>query len=229
MALPLPAPAVSVDARTQATRERPITVLLADDHDQMRRDLCLLLEREEVLEVIAHSADLSTLERHLRERLPRVLVLELAAYGGSSIGHIRRLRRAAPGTRIVVLSTDDDPIFARHALEAGASGFVLKDMADAELPEAIVHAARGSEYVSPRLRAQLQTLGRSSVADTLTARETEVLRLIALGHTSVEIAGKLQLSPRTVETHRAHIYRKLGFTTRAQAVRYALGRGLLSA
>jgi two-component system response regulator NreC len=194
----------------------------------MRRSLRQLLESEEALDVIAEETDLTAVERNLERHSPRVLVLDLGMYAGSSIGAIRRLRKAAPDTRIVVLTMDDDPIFARHALDAGASAFVLKEMADADLPEAIVQAARGGEYVSPRVRARLQGLNGAVTADSLTTRETEVLRLIALGHTSVEIAGMLRLSPRTVETHRARIYRKLGLSTRAQVVQYALGRDLLS-
>jgi two-component system, NarL family, response regulator NreC len=207
---------------------QPIRVVLADDHAQMRRSLRQLLQREDVLEVIAEETDLAAVQRVLDRHRPRVLVLDLGMYGGSSIGAIRRLRKAAPGTRIVLLTMDDDPVFAQLALDAGASGFVLKEMADADLPEAIVRAARGATYVSPRARARLHA--RSAVrGDSLTSRETEVLRLIALGHTSVEIAAMLRLSPRTVETHRARIYRKLGLSTRAQVVQYALGRDLLGA
>ncbi len=207
--------------------KQPIRVVLADGHAAMRRNLRLLLDNEDGLEVIAEATDLSTVVRHVHGQLPHVLVLNLRMLGGSSIETIRRLRRQAPDTQIVVLTMDDNPAFARGALDAGAIGFVLKEMADSDLPEAIRNAAHGDEYVSPRLSARLGSLGRPSTEEDLTPRETEVLRLIALGHTSVEIARKLELSPRTVETHRARIHQKLGFTTRAELVRYALGRGLL--
>jgi two-component system response regulator NreC len=121
----------------------------------------------------------------------------------------------------------DSPVFAQRAFAAGAVGFVTKDLADDELPQAVRAAARGEEYVSPRVATRLETLHRSLTEDKLTPREVEVLRLIALGHTSVETARKLHLSPRTVETHRAHIHSKLGLATRAELVRYALRRGLL--
>ena len=116
---------------------------------------------------------------------------------------------------------------AQRALAAGALGFVVKDLADEELAPAIRQAAGGAQYVSHRVASRLGVLDRALVEDKLSAREVEVLRLIALGHTSVEIARQLHLSPRTVETHRARIHRKLGLTTRAELVRYALGRGLL--
>jgi two-component system response regulator NreC len=146
---------------------------------------------------------------------------------GSSIETIGKLRERVPDTQIVVLTMDDSPVFAQRAIAAGALGFVLKDLADGDLPQAVRAAARDEEYVSPRVAARLDALQRSLTEDRLTAREVEVLRLIALGHTSVEIARKLHLSPRTVETHRARIHGKLGLATRAELVRYALGRGLL--
>lgn len=104
---------------------------------------------------------------------------------------------------------------------------MTNDRADSELPQALRAAACGEQYVSPQVAARLEALHRSLTQNALTPREVEVLRLIALGHTSVEIARKLHLSPRTVETHRAHIHKKLGLATRAQLVGYALRRGLL--
>jgi two-component system, NarL family, response regulator NreC len=129
--------------------------------------------------------------------------------------------------QIVVLTMEDNPMFAQRAFVAGVLGFVAKDLADGELPQAVRAAARGEEYVSPRVAARLNSLHRSLTENRLTSREVEVLRLIALGHTSIEIARKLHLSPRTIETHRAHIHSKLGLATRAELVRYALRRGLL--
>lgn len=205
----------------------PIRVIIADDHTAVRRNLRLLLEGEDGVEVIAEAGDLSTVMRHVPAHVPHVLVLDLRMPNGSSIEAIRRLRSQVPDTEIVVLTMEESPAFAHQALDAGAIGFVLKDQADSELPVAVRRAARGEEFVSPRVAAGLEALRKAVDGDGLSPRETEVLRLIALGHTSAEIAGKLHLSRRTVETHRAHIYRKLGLTTRAQLVRYALGRHLL--
>jgi two-component system response regulator NreC len=146
---------------------------------------------------------------------------------GSGIATIRRLRAQVPDTEIVVLTMEESPAFAQQALDAGAVGFVVKDHADHELPLAVRQALRGDEYVSPRLATRLDALRAAGRGNGLSPRETEVLRLIALGHTSAEIADKLSLSRRTVETHRARIHHKLGLETRAQPVRYALGRNLI--
>src|SRR5918912_822136 len=122
----------------------------------------------------------------------------------------------------------DHPAFAREALQAGALGFVLKEAAEAELLQAIRSAASGDTYLNPRLGARIavQPSTPDGPPDDLSERELEVLRMIALGHTNAEIGEQLFLSVRTVETHRAHIQQKLGRTSRAELVRYALGCGL---
>jgi two-component system, NarL family, response regulator NreC len=217
------------DTRVTPTARSPIRVVLADDHDLMRRSLRLLLEGEEGVEVIAETGDLASAVRHVHGHQPHVLVLDLGMPGRSGTATIRELREQAPDTHVVVLTMNDSPIFARRALTAGALGFVLKDCADSELPEAVRTVVRGEQYVSPRVAARLDVLQRSLAGDQLTPRETEVLRLIALGHTSAEIARQLDISPRTVESHRAGIHAKLGLVTRAELVRYALGHGLLRA
>ncbi len=213
----------------RASTGGPIQVVLADDHERMRRSLRLLLDEESEVEVAAEAEDLTAVARHVQEHEPRVLVLDLRIPGGSGIETIGRLRERAPETQIVVMTMQDDAAFVQRALAAGALGFVVKDRAAEELPSAIRAAARGEEFVSPPLAARLEVLHRALTDDALTPREVEVLRLIALGHTSVEIARKLRLSPRTIETHRAHIHAKLELTTRAELVRYALRRGLLRA
>ncbi len=219
---------VADDLQTASTGG-PIQVVLADDHERMRRSLRLLLDEESGVEVIAEAEDLAAVARYVYGHGPHVLVLDLNMPGGSSLETIGRLRERAPDTQIVVMTMQEDAMFAQRALAAGAVGFVVKDRASEELPSAIGAAARGEEYVSPLLAARLEALHRSLTDDALTAREVEVLRLIALGHTSVEIARKLRLSPRTIETHRAHIHSKLELSTRAELVRYALRRGLLRA
>jgi two-component system response regulator NreC len=212
---------------TPTAGEQTIRVVLADDHALMRRTLRLLLEGEQDVEVIAEASDLASLVRHVDGHQPQVLVLDLGMPDGSSSEAIRQLRERAPQMQIVIVTMEENPVFAQRALAAGAIGFVLKDLADEELPEAVRLAARGEQFLSPRLALPLDNMHRAVAEDRLTVREVEVLRLIALGHTSVEIARKLHLSPRTVETHRAHIHRKLGLATRAELVAYALRRGLL--
>jgi two-component system response regulator NreC len=156
-------------------------------------------------------------------------VLDLNMHGESGLEAIPRLRADAPGTAIVVLTMQDDPGFARRALQTGALGFVLKEAADEELLGAIHLAAAGDTYLNPRLGARLasQPSQPSGPPDDLSEREVEVLSLIALGHTNTEIAQQLFLSTRTVETHRAHIQQKLRRTSRADLVRYALQHGLV--
>ncbi len=212
-----------------AAHNTPIRVVLADDHALMRHSLRMLLDGEEGVTVIAEADDMAGVTRHVIGQEPHVLVLDLNMPGGSSIEAISRLRERAPDTKIVVMTMHEDPAFAQRAFAAGALAFVAKELADEELPAAVRAAARGEEFVSPRIAARLDALHRALTEDALSAREVEVLRLIALGHTSVEIARKLHLSPRTVESHRANIHRKLGLATRAELVRYALRRGLLGA
>lgn len=218
------------DATDTGSWPRPrsrIKVILADDHARVRRNLRLLLDGEEGFEVIAEATDLSSVTRHVHAHLPHVLVLDLRMPNGSSVQTIRRLRSDVPGTEIVVLTMEESPAFAQQVIDAGAIGFVLKDRADDELVTAVRRAADGDEYISPRVTVGLEALRKAVTGDGLSIRETEVLRLIALGHTSAEIAAKLHLSRRTVETHRARVHRKLRLDTRAQLVSYALGRHLI--
>jgi two-component system, NarL family, response regulator NreC len=200
-----------------------ITIVLADDHQVVRAGLRMLLQAEEEFEVVAEAGDVATTERRVAAYRPRVLILDLNMPGGSSLPAIPRLREAAPETQIVVLTMQNDPTFAREALRAGAIGYVLKEAADSELVRAVRLAADGRTYLSPELGARLAAEPPASDGppDDLSGRELEVLRLIALGHTNSEIASRLYLSVRTVESHRAHIQQKTGRTTRAALVAYA--------
>jgi two-component system response regulator NreC len=134
-----------------APGERAIRVVLADDHAQMRRSLRRVLDGEDGVKVIAEAGDLPTVMRHVRGHRPNVLVLDLRMPDGSSIDAIRSLREQVPSTEIVVVTMEGNPAFAQQALDADAIGFVLKDTADAELPEAVRRAARREPYVSPRV------------------------------------------------------------------------------
>ena len=199
------------------------TVVIADDHTVVRQGLRLLIDNEPGMQVIAEAGTVPDAERMARAHRPTVLVLDLNMPGGSSLEAIPRLREHVA---VVVLTMQDDPAFARQALQAGALGFVLKEAADEELLEAIRLAAAGDTYLNPRLGAKLAA-APPAAEDPLTTRERDVLKLIALGHTNTEIAEQLFLSTRTVETHRSHIQRKRSLTTRAELVRYALDTGLL--
>jgi two-component system, NarL family, response regulator NreC len=205
-----------------------IRIVLADDHAAMRQSLRLLLEGEADIQVIAETDSVQSVIDHVRARRPDVLVLDGGMpNGGSGIETLNRLQREARDTNIVVLTMNDDPAFAKRALDSGAVGLVLKEMADSDLPAAVRDASRGRRYVSPQIAMKLSNGKAGADGDKLTPREREVLRLIALGHTSVEVARKLGLSPRTIETHRARIHRKLGLQTRAELVHYALRHELL--
>jgi two-component system response regulator NreC len=203
-----------------------IRIVLADDHEVVRSGLRLVLEAEPDLEVVAEASDLDGARRYVRGHHPAVLVLDLNMPGGSSLEAIPAIREECPDTQIVVLTMQQEPAFAREALSGGAVGYVLKEAAGEELVEAVRRAAIGESYLNPRLGARLAAQPVTE-SDDLSEREVEVLRLIALGHTNAEIAERLYLSVRTVETHRAHIQQKLRRSTRAELVGYALERGLV--
>ena len=162
----------------------------------------------------------------MRGHKPDVLILDLNMPGRPSLEAIPEMREASPETKIVVLTMQKEPAFARQALQLGVLGYVLKEAADDELVQAVRRASAGETYLQPALGAKLASEPESTTSD-LSERETDVLRLIALGHTNAEIAGKLYISVRTVETHRAHIQQKLGVSSRAELVQSALSRGLV--
>jgi two-component system, NarL family, response regulator NreC len=206
-----------------------VTVVIADDHAVVRKGLRMLVDSEPDLRVVAEAGTVPDALRMARAHRPAVLVLDLNMPGGSSLQEIPTILEQAPTTAIVVLTMQNDPSFARQALQSGARGFVLKESADDELLEAIRLAAAGDTYLNPRLGARLaaQPSEPAGPPDDLSERELEVLRLIALGHTNAEIAGQLYLSVRTVESHRSHIQQKTRRSSRAELVRYALQHGLV--
>ena len=211
----------------RAVGKSPINVVLADDQCNVRRNLRLSLESEKDLVVVAVVDDPFTAMRRVNDQVPDVLLLDLRTPNGSSVSVIRRLRAQVPETQIVVMTTEQSPVFARQALAAGATGYVHADDAHSELPGAIRRASHREEYISPRVVAALDGLRRTVDRDSLSPRETDVLRLVALGFTNSEIADELHLSRRTVETHRSQIQRKLGLSKRWQLVRYALDHSLI--
>ena len=213
-----------------AMADDDISVVIADDHGVVRGGLRLLLHHEEGISVIGEAEDVPGALRLIERRLPRVLVLDLNMPGPSSIDAIPDIKRQWPGTQVVVLTMQADPAYARAALQAGADAYVLKEAAERELVDAVRAVAAGETYLNPALGARIaRAPAQAEAPDDLSERELEVLRMIALGHTNAEIGEQLFLSVRTVETHRSHIQRKLGRTSRAELVRYALDRGLLTA
>ena len=209
-----------------------IRVLLCDDHALMRSGLHKLLECEPHLEVVGEAANAEEAIERSRADGPDVLLLDVVMPGRSGIDALPDILGAAPETKVLMLSMQDDPAYVRQSFAAGASGYVLKDAADTELVEAIHTVAGGRRYVHPllgaRLAAAAATAGTQKTRDPLSEREHQVLRLLALGHTNQEIAKQMFLSIRTAETHRARIVQKLGLRTRAEIVRYAFNSGELN-
>jgi two-component system response regulator NreC len=208
--------------------DQPLRVVLADDHAVVRSGLKLLLAQAG-MEVVAEAGDVESALRYVLGHKPDVLVLDLNMPGEPSLPAIPRFLEISPNTHVVVLTMQQEPEFAREALRGGATGYVLKEAADAELVQAIEAARDGRTYVNPSLGARLaaEPPKPTGPPDGLSDREAEILRLIALGHTNAEIAKQLYLSVRTVETHRAHIQQKTRRTSRAELVRYALDHGLV--
>jgi two-component system, NarL family, response regulator NreC len=208
-----------------------IRTAIVDDHAVVRSGLRLVLESEEDIEVVAEAADARNAVFEARAHHPDVILLDVVMPGRSGIEAIPDLLQESPESKVLVLSMQDDPAYVREAFGAGASGYVLKEAADAEVVAAVREVAGGRRYVHPALGARLVAAEAEerdrAEADPLSEREHEILRLLALGHTNQEIAGQLYLSVRTVETHRAHIMQKLRIQTRAELVRYALEQGML--
>ena len=208
-----------------------VRVLIVDDHAVVRSGLRLLLDAEPDIEVVGEAGDVREAVLEARSSQPDVVLMDVVMPGSSGIEGIPLVTKEAPEASVLLLSMQDDPRYVREAFAAGASGYVLKEAADAEVVAAVREVAAGRRYVHPALGARLATAEAEerarADADPLSDREREVLRLLALGHTNQEIAKMLYISVRTAETHRAHIMQKLRLTSRAELVRYALENGLL--
>jgi len=208
------------------TDEAPTTIVIADDHEIVREGIRMVLEAEPDMEVVAEIGDAEAARRRVSGLKPNILVLDLNMPGPPSLPAIEEILDASPETAIVVLTMQDQPAFAREAFRLGAKGFVVKHSAGAELVRAIRDVLAGGTYVNPQLGAKLASEPEGPPGD-LTPREAEVLGLIADGYTNPEIAERLVLSVRTVETHRANIQRKTGVATRAELIAYAIEHGIV--
>lgn len=211
---------------------RNATAMLVDDHAVVRAGIRLLLESQPGVAVVAEASSAEEALEISLDRDPDVIVTDLSMEGLRGAAVVDAFAERFPKARILVLSMVDSPTDIRRAIDAGASGYMLKGAAAAELPDAIARILNGERYVQPALGAMLATKAAnpSTHADPvaeLTERERGVLDLLVLGHTNVEIASLLFLSPRTVETHRASILRKLGVKSRADLVRFVSGRAAL--
>lgn len=212
-----------------------ISILLADDHPVILRGLRDLFEAHENMRVVGQESDGSKIAEAVERLKPAVLVLDLMMPGASGVEIIRQVVRQSPDTRIVVLSMHSNVAYVREALRAGAIGYVLKCADGEELVRAVREAVAGRRYLSPPLSESDIEKYAQQVAghgldphDMLTNRERLVLRLTAEGNTSTQISEQLHISPRTVESHRANLFRKLGFHNYTDLIRYAIQRGLVS-
>ncbi|GAB1596371.1 response regulator [Lysobacter claricitrinus] len=211
----------------------PIRILIADDHTLVRESLVGLLQADGDVQVIAQAADgIETLEKANAVR-PDIVIADLSMPGLGGIEVVRRLREALPQTRVLVLTMHQEDEYVLQAVRAGASGYLVKDSAASELLAAVrnLHAGRGhfGPQAARTLAQQLQHPERTldDPYGRLTAREREVFHLIAEGHTTKEVARKLDISAKTAENHRARVLDKVGVRNTAELVRYALRKGLL--
>ncbi|WP_133499644.1 response regulator [Cognatilysobacter terrigena] len=211
----------------------PIRILIADDHTLVRESLVGLLQADGDVQVVAQAADgIETVEKAIAVQ-PDIVVADLSMPRLGGIEVVRRLREALPQTRVLVLTMHQEDEYVLQAVRAGASGYLVKDSAASELLAAVrnLHAGRGhfGPQAARTLAQQLQHPERTldDPYGRLTAREREVFHLIAEGHTTKEIARKLDISAKTAENHRARVLDKVGVRNTAELVRYALRKGLL--
>ena len=217
--------------------EAIIRLLLADDHAILRSGLRVLLAAQSDMEVVGEASDGAEAVREALLKRPDVVLMDVAMGAESGLDAVQRIKQAAPDIKVLMLSMYDDESYLRRALDAGASGYALKRAADTDLLSAIRAVARDEMYLHPALTRVVvnDLLRRESAGATisrtldpsLTDRETDVLRLVALGHTNQEIADSLFLSVKTVEGYKSRLMEKLGLRGRAALVRYAVEAGLL--
>ena len=209
-------------------------ILLADDHALVRRGLRLILDREPDLEVVAEAGDGEEAIERAGEVDADLAILDVAMPRLTGIQAAQALSEARPDMKILILSMHDNEQYLFEALRAGASGYVLKSVADRDLVEACRAAVRGEPFLYPDALSALMkdhleraTRGEDVAEDLLSPREGQVLKLVAEGLTTREIAESLVISDRTVERHRANILEKLGLRDRVDLTRYAIRRGLV--
>jgi two-component system response regulator NreC len=202
-------------------------VLLVDDHELLRAGLRSRLEQESTIEVVGEADSAERAVVLARALQPDLVLVDLLLPRQSGFEAIPEIIRVAPDARVIVVSSQTAASSVRRALTAGAAGYVPKRASDHELVAAIQQVLSGSRYVDPEIGATLVVDDVASALDDLSERERDVLQLLALGYTNQEIGKKLYISVRTVDSHRAHIMRKLELATRAELVLFALAHGLI--
>jgi len=207
-------------------------ILIADDHGIVRAGVKLLIDRQEDMEVVAEAQDGAEAVKLATDAKPDVAILDVSMPRLTGLQATQEIKKKAPETQVIILSMHDDERYLFEALRAGASGYVLKHAADQDLVNAVRAASRGEPFLTSTaqqalIRDFLDRGGNDRPKAELTPREQEVVKLIAEAHTNKEIAALLELSEKTVESHRAHVLQKLGMRDRVELVRYAIRRGLV--
>jgi two-component system response regulator NreC len=211
--------------------------MIADDHAILRAGLRMLVNAQADMEVVSEAPDGEKAVQTARETKPDVALLDLTMPRVGGMKALQEMARDCRETRVLVLTMHDDPAYLRSALAAGASGYLLKRAVDAELIAAIRAVHRGGVFVDPRLanvlvqdvlKKKSSKAGSRRPANILSQRELQVLRLVARGYTSTEIAQQIFVGVKTVETYRSRLAEKLGLRTRSDVVRFAVQMGLLT-
>jgi two-component system, NarL family, response regulator NreC len=212
-----------------------IRILLADDHTILRAGLKLMLNAQPDMEVIGEAQDGRQAIREARRLQPDIVLMDITMPDINGIEATREIKKVAPDVKVLILTMHEHDEYIFQALRAGASGYMLKEAADTELITALHVIRSGQFYLSPMAQSvmvgdylqRVRTGEEKDSYSTLTEREREILKLVAEGYTNNQIAERLVISPKTVDTHRTHIMDKLNLHSRAELVKYAMRRGLL--
>ncbi len=211
---------------------KPISVVLADDHEIVREGMRRLLDQDAGITVVAEAATGEDAYRAYAAHHPDVVVLDLSMPGMGGLGAAARIRARDRDSRIVVLSAHDDPTSVRRAMKIGILGYISKSSAGGCLVEAVQSVARGRRYLDPHVAERLereQSGAHANPVDVLSNREFEVFKLLATGHSVAEIARLLSVSPKTAGTHHTRVMQKLGVANTAQLVHVAIEYGVIDA
>ena len=214
----------------------PIRILLADDHTVVRDGLRALLEKQPDMAVVAEAADGRDSIRLAEEQSPDVVIMDIAMPNLNGIEATRRILAANPRTAVLMLSMHQDESYVLRSLKAGARGYLLKDSLRSEVIDAIRAVVRGRSFLTRKVSRmlqedymrQLESRGLDDSYDLLTDREREILQMVAEGKSNKEVAGLLNISTTTVETHRGHILQKLGLHSVPELILYAVRKGIIS-
>ena len=212
-----------------------LRILLADDHTLMRQGLRKILESRPDWEIVAEAGTGREALQQAEDLQPDVVVLDVAMPALNGIDALQQIKRRVPGAHVLILSMHGDEAYVTRAVRTGASGYLLKDSADVDLIRAVVAVSQGKSFFSPAVARvivdeyvrQLAERGVTDRYDALSEREREIFQLVAEGYSSKEVASLLQISPATVETHRAHVMEKLDTHNTAELVLYAVRKGVI--